>query len=139
MQRANDRLAGAEGKPSFWNSPKRYYDFKSYLNNTFGARVAKLSIDGGFTCPNRDGSRGKGGCIYCDGRGSSLRREGPLPTVTAQLEAMRERYLRGGAEKYIAYFQTFTGTSTRAYAASRRANAAYWLFELSVAPSSATG
>jgi radical SAM protein (TIGR01212 family) len=110
MKSANDQRAAREGKPSFWNSPKRYYDFRSYLKNTFGARVAKLPIDAGFTCPNRDGSRGRGGCIYCDGRGSSLRREGPLPPVAAQLGAMRERYRRGGAEKYIAYFQTFTGT-----------------------------
>ena len=97
-------------QPAHWHPAKRYYDFKSYLRNVFGARVAKLPIDAGFTCPNRDGRSGSGGCVYCDGRGSALRRAGPLPSVTAQLGAMRERYLRHGAERFIAYFQTFTNT-----------------------------
>lgn len=90
--------------------PKRYHDFKTYLRTVFGARVAKLPIDAGFTCPNRDGRNGTGGCSYCDGRGSALRRAGALPTVTAQLAAMRERYARSGAERFIPYFQTFTNT-----------------------------
>jgi hypothetical protein len=93
-----------------WNSSRRYYDFKTYLRNAFGARVAKLPVDAGFTCPNRDGRSGAGGCVYCDGRGSALRRAGPLPSVTVQLAAMRERYLRRGAERFIPYFQTFTNT-----------------------------
>jgi len=97
-------------RPAHWNPAKRYYDFKTYLRNVFGARVAKLSIDAGFTCPNRDGRSGTGGCIFCDGRGSALRRAGPLPSVTAQLTALRERYLRHGAQRFIPYFQTFTNT-----------------------------
>jgi len=97
-------------RPGFWNPTKRYYDFRTYLRNIFDARVAKLPIDAGFTCPNRDGRSGTGGCVYCDGRGSALRRSGPLPSVTAQLAAMRERYLRHGAERFIPYFQTFTNT-----------------------------
>ena len=97
-------------QPAHWNPARRYYDFKTYLRNTFGARVAKLPIDADFTCPNRDGRSGTGGCIFCDGRGSALRRAGPLPSVTAQLTAMRERYLRHGAERFIPYFQTFTNT-----------------------------
>lgn len=92
------------------NPEKRYHDFKSYLGATFGARVAKLPIDAGFTCPNRDGRSGTGGCVFCDGRGSSLRRAGPLPPVSTQLAAMRERYLRHGFERFIPYFQTFTNT-----------------------------
>jgi len=97
-------------RPASWNPTRRYYDFKTYLRHVFGARVAKLPIDAGFTCPNRDGRCGTGGCTYCDGRGSALRRAGPLPTVTAQLAAMRERHLRHGAERFIPYFQTFTNT-----------------------------
>jgi radical SAM protein (TIGR01212 family) len=97
-------------RPAFWNPTRRYYDFKTHLRNVFGARVAKLPIDAGFTCPNRDGRSGTGGCVYCDGRGSALRQIGPLPSVTAQLSAMRERYLRHGAERFIPYFQTFTNT-----------------------------
>jgi len=97
-------------QPTHGNPAKRYYAFKTYLRATFGARVAKLPIDAGFTCPNRDGRCGTGGCVFCDGRGSALRRAGPLPSVSAQLAAMRERYLRHGAERFIPYFQTFTNT-----------------------------
>lgn len=96
--------------PAYWHPGKRYYDFKTYLHNVFNARVAKLPIDAGFTCPNRDGRSGTGGCVFCDGRGSSLRRAGPLPSVTVQLAAMRERYRRHGFERFIPYFQTFTNT-----------------------------
>ncbi len=91
-------------------SARRWLDFRSYLRETFGARVAKLPIDAGFTCPNRDGRRGTGGCVFCDGRGSALRQAGPLPSVTDQLAALRGRYLRRGAERFIPYFQTFTNT-----------------------------
>jgi radical SAM protein (TIGR01212 family) len=89
---------------------RRWFDFKSYLRGAFGARVAKLPIDAGFTCPNRDGRSGTGGCTFCDGRGSALRSAGALPSVTDQLGAMRERYLRHGFERFIPYFQTFTNT-----------------------------
>jgi len=98
-------------KPDFWNNTKRYYDFKSFLVNTFGCRVHKLQIDAGFTCPNRDGKIATGGCIYCDGRGSRLRQEGPLPSVGEQIVRAKHLFRRlRGAEKFIAYFQTFTNT-----------------------------
>lgn len=98
-------------KPSFWSNTKRYYDLKSYWQNRFGCRVHKLPLDAGFTCPNRDGSAGTGGCIYCDSRGSSLRQTGALPGVGEQLRRGKEFYRqRGRPEKFIAYFQTFTNT-----------------------------
>ena len=98
-------------KPAFWKNKKRYYDFKSFLRNRFGCNVYKLQIDAGFTCPNRDGSLGTGGCSYCDGRGSGLRRKGPLPSVSEQIEAGKDHYRRlRRAAKFIAYFQTFTNT-----------------------------
>lgn len=98
-------------KPAFWHNTKRYYDLKSYFKNTFGCKVYKLQIDAGFTCPNRDGTVAHGGCIYCDGRGSQLRQEGPLPSVSQQIQNGKDHYLRTrGALKYIAYFQTFTNT-----------------------------
>jgi hypothetical protein len=98
-------------KPDFWKNKKRYYDFKSYLLNRFGCSVYKLQIDAGFTCPNRDGSLGSGGCIYCDGRGSKLRQAGPLPTVAEQIGRGKALYRKlRGAVKFIAYFQTFTNT-----------------------------
>jgi radical SAM protein (TIGR01212 family) len=110
MKSANGLAGARQEKPAFWNTAKRYYDFRSCLGNTFGTRVAKLTVDAGFTCPNRDGTRSTGGCIYCDGRGSALRRKGALPSVTEQLRLGRERYRGSGAEKFIAYFQTFTNT-----------------------------
>jgi radical SAM protein (TIGR01212 family) len=98
-------------KPSFWNNTKRYYDLKSFWLNRFGSRVYKLPIDAGFTCPNRDGTVSRGGCIYCDGRGSKLRQIGPLPSVAEQIRRGKEYYKRNkNAGKFIAYFQTFTNT-----------------------------
>ena len=98
-------------KPAFWQNEKRYYDLKSYFKNRFGCIVYKLPLDAGFTCPNRDGTLGLGGCIYCDGRGSPLRREGKLPSITEQLRRGIEFYRRRcKAAKFIAYFQTFTNT-----------------------------
>lgn len=109
-------------KPAFWNNKKRYYDLKSYWINRFGCPVRKLPIDAGFDCPNRDGSVATGGCVYCDGRGSALRQAGPLPSVGEQLRRQKALYRgRTGAEKFIAYFQTFTNT----YAPVERLRALY--------------
>ncbi len=94
-----------------WVMGKPFYDLKSYYMNNFSDRVYKIQIDAGFTCPNRDGSRGSGGCCYCDGRGSQLRQQGPLPSVTEQLETGKILYRRlRKATKFVAYFQTFTNT-----------------------------
>ncbi|NPU83141.1 MAG: TIGR01212 family radical SAM protein [Syntrophaceae bacterium] len=98
-------------KPDYWNNRKRYYDLKSYWLNRFGCRVYKLPVDAGFTCPNRDGTVAAGGCIYCDGRGSRVRMEGPLPSVTDQLLRGMDYYREHRrAARFIAYFQTFTNT-----------------------------
>ena len=96
-------------KPDFWKNTKRYYDLKSYWRNLFVCNVHKLSIDAGFTCPNRDGHIALGGCIYCDGRGSKLRQEGELPYVACQIDSGK-KYYSAQASKFIAYFQTFTNT-----------------------------
>ena len=96
-------------KPDFWKNNKHYYDLKSYWRNQFGCNVHKLSIDAGFTCPNRDGHVASGGCIYCDGRGSKLRQMEALPSVTTQIQNGK-KYYAGHADKFIAYFQTFTNT-----------------------------
>jgi len=100
-----------EERPRFWKNSKRYYDLKSYWRNLFGCNVYKLPIDAGFTCPNRDGLVGWGGCIYCDSRGSKLRQEGPLPSVREQITKGKAYYRDARqAKKFIAYFQTFTNT-----------------------------
>lgn len=98
-------------KPQFWHNTKRYFDLKSDWLNRFHCRVHKLPIDAGFACPNRDGRVAVGGCIYCDNRGSALRRTGELPSVEEQIRRGKAFYRRRGkAEKFIAYFQTFTNT-----------------------------
>lgn len=94
-----------------WVMGKPYYDLKSYYRNNSSERVYKIQIDAGFTCTNRDGTRGLGGCSYCDGRGSQLRQRGPLPTVREQLEEGKRLYKRlRKATRFVAYFQTFTNT-----------------------------
>lgn len=81
-----------------------------YYRQKFGRKVYKLAIDGGFTCPNRDGTLGTGGCIFCSGDGSGFFAE-KGSSITEQLERAKARVrckLRDG--KYIAYFQSFTNT-----------------------------
>lgn len=76
----------------------------SYLKEYFGGKVIKLSIDGGFTCPNRDGSKGTGGCIFCSAAGS-----GDLASdIPSQIKLLSDKW--PNAERYLAYFQSHTNT-----------------------------
>jgi len=88
---------------------QRYMRFTDHLRHTFGCRVHKVSLDAGFTCPNRDGTVAVGGCIYCNN--ASFSPGNRRLSVTAQLEQgkrfLRQRY---GAQKFIAYFQAYTNT-----------------------------
>lgn len=96
---------------AFSDSNKRYYTYDYYLRNTFGGKCAKLPIDAGFTCPNIDGSRGVGGCIYCSERGSGDFAAPPCLSVTSQMDAAREMLMhKWSTGKYIAYFQAHTNT-----------------------------
>ena len=82
-----------------------------YYRTRFGCKVYKLALDGGMTCPNRDGTKGARGCIFCSGAGSGDFAEGRTRSVYAQIEAAKARVsakLRDG--QYIAYFQSFTNT-----------------------------
>lgn len=89
---------------------KRYHTYDYHMRRLFGKKCCKLSIDAGFTCPNRDGTCGVGGCSFCSARGSgdftSL-----APSITKQMEA-QAKLLAGKwvNTAYIAYFQAFTGT-----------------------------
>ncbi len=94
-----------------------YYSFNQYVKDTFGEKVYKIALDGGFTCPNRDGSLETRGCIFCSGKGSGefaqklLLDERGVPDIYAQIEAGKklvEKKNKSG--KYIAYFQSFTNT-----------------------------
>ena len=88
-----------------------YRTLSAHYREKFGCKVYKLSIDGGFTCPNRDGTLGTGGCIFCGGDGGGEFAEGICESVAIQLERAKKRVAaknKGG--KYIAYFQSFTNT-----------------------------
>ena len=90
---------------------KRYYSFDSFLKNYFGEKIYKVSLDGGFTCPNRDGTLGTGGCIFCSEGGSGDFASSSCLSVTDQISAgieMVSKKIENG--KYIAYFQAFTNT-----------------------------
>jgi len=90
---------------------KRYNDLNTYLRNQFGCRVQKITVDAGLTCPNRDGTLSRDGCIYCNSRGSGTGAHARGLSVTRQLingkDALSRRY---GAKKFIAYFQSFSNT-----------------------------
>ena len=80
-----------------------------YYREKFGCKVYKLSLDGGFSCPNRDGKIGTGGCIFCTGSGE-FAESGP-DSIALQLERAKLRVNRKNKDgKYIAYFQAFTNT-----------------------------
>ena len=82
-----------------------------YLRETFGCKVYKLALNGGFTCPNRDGKIDTRGCIFCSAGGSGEFAERPDVSITKQIESAKMRVaakIKGG--KYIAYFQAYTGT-----------------------------
>jgi radical SAM protein (TIGR01212 family) len=92
-------------------SKKRYNDFNSYLRSHFGSRVQKITIDAGFSCPNRDGTISLGGCIYCDGKGSGSGAARRAESITRQVQEGKARLAaRYKADKFIAYFQAFTNT-----------------------------
>ena len=89
-----------------------YYSFNDYCRDTFGEKVYKVSINAGFTCPNRDGTLDSRGCIFCSAKGSGDFAQSSLLSVTEQIEKGKERVSSkiGPNGKYIAYFQSFTNT-----------------------------
>ena len=88
-----------------------YYSLNRYLRETFGEKVYKLALDGGMTCPNRDGTIGTGGCIFCSAGGSGDFAEGRCASVAEQIEKARARVRKKtDAAKFIAYFQSYTNT-----------------------------
>lgn len=87
-----------------------YRDYNSYLRETFGCRVQKITLDAGLTCPNRDGSVGFGGCIYCNQRGSGTG-VFEVAGIAEQIGAAKEKLARKyKAKKFIGYFQSFSNT-----------------------------
>ncbi len=88
-----------------------YYRLKDHLQSRFGARVQKVTLDAGLTCPNRDGRVGRGGCIYCNARGSGTGAAARGQSLSQQLAAgIAKLSARYQAQKFIAYFQSFSNT-----------------------------
>ena len=88
-----------------------YTDYAAYLARYFSGKMQKLTVNARFTCPNRDGSKGRGGCIYCNNHSFTPVVIGGEATVTEQLEAGKHFFERKYPEmRYIAYFQSYTNT-----------------------------
>lgn len=94
-----------------WGHNKRYNDFPGFFKKKFSERIQKVTIDAGFTCPNRDGSKGKGGCTYCNNKSFNPAYCTPKESVTEQIEKgilfFASKYK---TQKYLAYFQAFSNT-----------------------------
>lgn len=88
-----------------------YTTLNSYLKDRFGCKVYKIALDGGFTCPNRDGTVGTGGCIFCSKGGSGDFAESREKSISEQIADGKKRVSKKIKDgKYIAYFQAFTNT-----------------------------
>ncbi len=95
-----------------WGSPRRFNAFSDSFRSIHGSRMQKVSIDAGFTCPNRDGTKGTGGCTYCNNKAfnpSYCTPEKPvIQQINEGIEFHRRRYRR--AEAFLAYFQAYSNT-----------------------------
>ena len=94
-----------------FNGDKRYNDFSSYVKLRFSERVQKISLNTGFTCPNRDGTKGVGGCTYCNNNTFNPIYCKPEKSITEQLnEGIAFFSKKYKTQKYLAYFQAYTNT-----------------------------
>lgn len=93
------------------NLEKRYNDYPSYIKRIFSERVQKLSINAGFTCPNRDGSLGTGGCTFCNNQTFNPAYCHTIESITEQLDkGIRFFAPKYKTQQYLAYFQAYTNT-----------------------------
>ena len=95
-----------------WGHDRRFNAYSNYFRNIYGSRVQKVSVDAGFTCPNRDGSKGTGGCTYCNNKAFNPSYCLSAKSVTVQLEEgiefLKRRYRETGS--FLAYFQAYSNT-----------------------------
>lgn len=89
---------------------KRYHTYNYFLRTKFGGKVMKISLNGGFTCPNIDGTKGVGGCTYCSSSGSGDFAGNPSLDIHRQFEEVKAMMTNKWEGKYIAYFQANTNT-----------------------------
>ncbi|MGB4413391.1 MAG: TIGR01212 family radical SAM protein [Paludibacter sp.] len=92
------------------NTSDRYLNYNQVLKSEFSERVQKISINAGFTCPNRDGSKGNGGCTYCNNQTFSPEYCKPAKTITQQIEEGIDFFKKYESQIYLAYFQSYTNT-----------------------------
>ncbi len=93
------------------SNQKRYFTFSQYLQRQFGTKVWKIPVHAPFSCPNRDGTVGVGGCIYCNNLAFSPDLQGEYPSITSQIEAGLKRFQKKGkVNKFFVYFQSYTNT-----------------------------
>jgi len=106
-----DEVKIMENKFKYSNDNKRYHTWNYHLQRKFGGKVFKVALNGGFTCPNIDGKKGVGGCIYCSSSGSGDFAGDPSHNILTQFEEVKERMHKKWHEaKYIPYFQAHTNT-----------------------------
>jgi len=95
-----------------WGDDRRFNSYSSYFRRMFGERVQKVAVNAGFTCPNRDGTKGRGGCTFCDNAAFTPSYCRPSLSVTRQIDEgiafHRNRYRE--ASRYLVYFQSFSNT-----------------------------
>ena len=97
------------------DSNKRYYTYDYYLRRTYGGKCAKVTLDAGFSCPNIDGSRGSGGCIYCSSRGSGDFAQSALLSLREQYDRQRALIMKKwNTPRFIPYLQAHTNTYAKA-------------------------
>ncbi|UOE75747.1 TIGR01212 family radical SAM protein [Parageobacillus thermoglucosidasius] len=95
----------------YTNDHKRYHTWNYHLRQTFGHKVFKISLDGGFDCPNRDGTVAYGGCTFCSAAGSGDFAGNRADDLVTQFNQMKEKmHKKWKNGKYLAYFQAFTNT-----------------------------
>jgi len=99
-------------KVYLWGHSRRFHSYTENMRKTFGGRIQKVVVDAGFTCPNRDGSKGSGGCTYCDNNAFNPSYCNPKEPIQKQIakgiEFHAVRYRR--AEKFLVYFQPYSNT-----------------------------
>ena len=103
--RSSAKGSTAKGAPQ---REQQIYTIGSWLKDRFGEKVIKLSLDGGFTCPNRDGTVGTGGCLFCAAGAGEHASSLYAPSIQEQIEILKRKW--PSASKYIAYFQSHTST-----------------------------
>ncbi len=100
------------GRIYAWGHERRFNAFPEYIRKILGSRMQKVSIDAGFTCPNRDGLKGEGGCTYCSNKAFNPSYCLPEKSVSVQIEEgikfHKKRYKK--VDSYLAYFQAYSNT-----------------------------